>query len=55
MDPEQSQHSNNQFSNKVLNMTMKGTLNAQKLKKRQGLFGIFGGKVSIRYLQIYVI
>lgn len=54
MDPaEQSQHSNNQFSNKVLNsMTIKGTLSGQKLKKRQGIFGIFGGKVSVNCIVI---
>lgn len=47
MDIDSGPHSN-PFSNKVKNsLTIKGTISAQKLKKRGGILGIFGGnKVS---------
>lgn len=44
MDPETASHS--QFSSKVMNrMTLKETLSVHKLKKRPGIFSMFGNKV----------
>lgn len=44
LDPETATHS--QFSSKVMNrMTLKETLSVHKLKKRPGIFSMFGNKV----------